>query len=105
MRRLLPALVLAAALLGAPAAMAGPTCQDRNGDTIRCGTAGAMPVGWTLSPQERLSRSASEAPSPAALFGLICALGGVFALIALMPDFQSGQGGWGPLEGDEEALD
>jgi hypothetical protein len=105
MRRLIPALALAAALLSAPAAMAGPTCQDRNGDTIRCGTEGAMPVGWTLPARER-APAASEAPSPAALFGLICALGGVFALIALMPDFQGEQGGWDRLEGDdEEAVD
>jgi len=104
-RRVVPILVLAANLLVASAALAGPTCQDRNGDTIRCGTTGAMPVGWTLSRQERLSRPAPEPMAPAALLGLLLAVGGFFALIALMPDFQSEQGGWDQSEGDDEAVD
>ena len=34
------AATLLATLLAAPAAIAAPTCQDRNGDTIRCGNSG-----------------------------------------------------------------
>jgi len=34
-------------------------------------------------------------PSPETLFGLICVVGGLFALIGLMPDFD----GWGEQDG------
>ena len=54
MRRSLLALIAVAILFSAPAAMAAPTCQDVNGGTIRCGTPGAMPVGWTLPFEQRL---------------------------------------------------
>src|SRR5262249_31538461 len=50
---------LAAAMFSAPQALAAPTCQTARGETIRCGTEGAMPVGWTLSAGERLARPAS----------------------------------------------
>ena len=106
MRGRVPVFVLVAALLGPAAALAGPTCQDRSGDTVRCGTQGAMPVGWVLPWREREDRPRPEPVSPGALIGLVCALGGVFALIALMPDFQGRGGGWDRLEeDDEEALD
>lgn len=102
MRRIVPTLALAATLLAAPAALAGPTCQDRNGDTIRCGTDGAMPVGWVLPADQR---SAPEPAQPGVMLGLLMALGGFFALIALMPDFQGESGGWDRAEGDDEAVD
>ena len=106
MRRLIPAITLAASLLAGAPALAGPTCQDRAGDTVRCGTESAMPVGWVLPATERLAQPASDGPAPGALAGLVLALGGVFALIALMPDFQGRSGGWDRMEGDdEEAVD
>ncbi len=100
MRSILLALIAAATLFAAPAAIAAPTCQDRNGDTIRCGTEGAMPVGWTLPPEQRSRVLAARPPEPPAdLFGLGLFLIGFFALLALMPDFD---GKWDRQELDEE---
>jgi hypothetical protein len=99
MRSILLALTAAATLLAAPAATAAPTCQDRNGDTIRCGTTGAMPVGWTLPEPQRLRVLAARPPEPPAdLFGLACFLIGFFAFLALLPDFD---GKWDRQELDE----
>jgi hypothetical protein len=96
MRNHLPAILTAAMLLAAPASIAAPTCQDRNGDTVRCGTERAMPVGWTApAPQ--------QAPSaPVDMFALGVFLFGFFALIALMPNFD---GRWDPQERDDEEAD
>ena len=105
MRPSILAIAATAFLLTAPAALAAPTCQDANGDTIRCETPGAMPVGWTLPAQERLARQASEPATPLAdeLLGLVCFLGGFFALIALMPEFDGwNPGDWDRQEGDDE---
>jgi hypothetical protein len=100
MRSPLLAIIIAAALLTAPAALAAPTCQDRSGDTIRCGTEGAMPVGWTLPmPLRQQVLAARPAVAPASLFGLGCFLIGFFALLALLPDFD---GKWDRQEQDEE---
>ena len=100
MRSTLPALIAIATLFAAPAAMAAPTCQDANGDTIRCGTTGAMPVGWTLPAAQRSQvLAARPAEPPADLFGLGLFLIGFFALLALMPDFD---GQWDRQELDEE---
>src|SRR5262245_50232574 len=66
----------------APAVIAAPTCQDRDGLTIRCGTQGAMPVGWSLPFHER--KVVSPHPTPEQLFNLIAILGLLFALIALL---------------------
>jgi len=100
MRSRLLAIITAAALLTAPAAMAAPTCQDRSGDTIRCGTEGSMPVGWTLPAPQRLQvLAARPATPPANLFGLGLFLIGFFALLALLPDFD---GKWDRQEQDEE---
>ena len=105
MRRLTLAFAVAATLLTSSAALAAPTCQDKNGDTIRCGTQGAMPVGWTLSPQQRLERQISKPkyPSTNELLELIGVMGVFFALLALMPEFD-GQNArdWGEQEGDRE---
>jgi hypothetical protein len=105
MRRLIPILAVATLLLSTASAQAAPTCQDSDGATIRCGVAGALPVGQTLSPQQRLERQAPipATPSLSLLFSLACVLGGFFALIALMPDFDGRNGAdWGQQEGDEE---
>jgi hypothetical protein len=105
MRPLILASAIAAALLGVPAASAAPTCQDSNGETIKCGIQGAMPVGWTLSPQQRLERQISRPayPSVEKLLETICVVGMFFALMALMPDFDGSRtGDWGEEEDRDE---
>ena len=101
----------AAAMLTAPAALAAPTCQDQNGVTIKCGTPGAMPVGWSPSPQQILERQASRPkyPSTNELLELICVMGVFFTLMALVPEFEGGPefesrraGGWDEHEGDRD---
>jgi len=92
-----------AVLAIAPAARASPTCQDAHGDSIRCGISGAMPVGWVLPAEMRLKLPAPSQIPPQVLFGLICAIGGFFALIALMPDFDGWRSGdWDRQQDDEE---
>ena len=94
-----------ATLLAAPAALAAPTCQDRDGETIRCGTQGAMPVGWTLSPQQRSERQTAKPkyPSTTELLELIGVMGVFFALLALMPEFDGQHtSDWGEQEGDHD---
>ena len=88
MRSLIFAAVTTAVLLSAPASFAAPTCQDKLGGTIRCGTPGAMPVGWTLPADQRLPQVPE--PSIDQLLKLACVLGVFFALMALLPDFE----GW-----------
>ena len=105
MRPSLPALAAAALLFSAPPAFAAPTCQDQTGAVIRCGVPGAMPVGWTLPPEQRWERdfNAPSGPTPAEQWSLVAVLGGLFALIALMPKFDGwGPGDWDRQEGDEE---
>jgi hypothetical protein len=101
MRPSLLAPIAAAVLLAAGSAQAGPSCIDRNGDMIRCGTPGAMPVGWDLPRAERMAhddRVASQLDGRG-LFGLICFVGGLFALFALLPDFEEA---WDGQENDED---
>jgi hypothetical protein len=92
-------LLILALLIAAPAAQAAPTCQDRNGDTIKCGAPGAMPVGWTPSPQQLWDRQLSRPPGPRRgdLLSAFCMVGLILALIALLPEFH----GWRE-EQDEE---
>jgi hypothetical protein len=106
MRRLVPALVVL--LLALTAAPAAPTCLDINGDTMRCGTKGAMAVGWTPSPQQLLNRHSSKVVGPGTLevLEVFGAIGLFLALIALMPEFDGTRAGdWDKQEGDEEASD
>lgn len=105
MRRSILAAVAIAALLGASAAWAAPTCKDVHGETIRCATPGAMPVGWSPTPQDRARWLAQAAPGPGPLTLLNVALfvGGLLGLIALLPDFDSTRpNAWGAQEGDED---
>lgn len=93
------ALLAAVLLLTAPAALAAPTCQDRDGLTIRCGTQGAMPVGWSLPFEER--KFESHSPTTGQMLHLIATLGLLFALIALLPDFDgTSSRDWDQQEGD-----
>ena len=84
--------VLALALLATPALVtpiwAAPTCQDRNGDTIRCGAPSAMPVNWRLPPEEAQARKLAYPRPPAAEIWKVAGLLALFfALIALLPRF------------------
>ena len=88
MRRLMFAAVATALLVSSPAAFAAPTCQDQYGATIRCGTPGAMPVGWTLPADQRVAPDVD--PNLDQLLKVACVLGVFFALMALLPDFE----GW-----------
>jgi hypothetical protein len=98
-RASLPAILATVLLFAAHAAHAAPTCQDRDGLTIRCGTPGAMPVGWSLPFEERKFRP--PIPSASQMLTLIATLGLLFALIALLPQFDGSRGGdWDKQEGD-----
>ena len=97
MRTLTLALVTVFTLLSASMVHAAPTCRDQNAATIRCGTPGAMPVGWTPPPQMVLNQEANGYIAPGRLFGMVCLIGGFLGLIALMPDFE----GW-EQDDDEE---
>ena len=98
MRALILPLVFAASLLTAHAAGAAPTCQTRHGEIARCGTAGAMPVGWSLPDDQRAGASSADGMAPVQWLSLATVIGGLFALIALMPDFD----GWGGESDDSE---
>src|SRR5437868_7068616 len=105
MRSWITALAIAVALLTAPETLAAPTCEDQNGITIKCGTPGAMPVGWSLSPEQRLERQAlrPKHPSTTLLLELFCIMGVFFALMALMPEFDGQLArDWDRQEGDDE---
>lgn len=91
---------LALALTLSGAAMAGPTCQDRQGTTVRCGGPTAMPVGWRLPDSERAALPADEAP-PERIVGAFTLVVCLFALIALMPPFDGRRDAdWGAEEED-----
>ncbi|THD63139.1 hypothetical protein [Phenylobacterium sp.] len=100
-RLTLRGLVFALAIMAAPAALAAPSCLDRQGDTVRCGTRGAMPVGWTPGPdQARAHLAATDSGLDARqIVSLVCVIGGIFALFALLPDFD---GAWDRQEDDCE---
>jgi hypothetical protein len=96
MRRSILIATIAVTLLSA-GALAAPTCQNEIGETVRCGTPGAMPVGWTLPVELRAGSQTARAVEPHQLLEVLFALAGFFALLSLMPDFE---GDW-----DEEGRD
>ncbi|WP_293899057.1 hypothetical protein [Phenylobacterium sp.] len=102
MRLLLLAFVIL--LSSAAAAWAAPTCNDMEGRTVRCGTPGAMPVGWIPPPEvlEIRRAAAPPGPNPTEIFGIACFIGGLLALFALLPDFEDGKGGGWDREDDDE---
>ena len=102
MRVRISAFAAAAVLLVAPAAVAAPTCLDTNAQTIRCGVAGAMPVGWVPPPgQDLRAPPGPPAPGSAMLAAVACLVASLFALIALMPDFDGSRpGDWDAQEED-----
>lgn len=92
-------IAVAAMLFGLPAT-AAPTCQTANGETIRCGIAGAMPVGWRLPAEQYRDQ---DAPQVFKWLQAICAVGVLFAIMAAMPDFDGTRPGeWGSEEGDRD---
>jgi hypothetical protein len=99
MRRLILGLAATMALLASSPAQAARPCQDRSGDPIRCGTPGAMPVGWTLQGQKLIDLHVPERAEPGlgVLFGAGCLIGGLFALILRMPPFED----WDEQEKDD----
>ncbi len=89
-------LAVCAAVLLISSAAAAPTCQDRDGWTIRCGTPGAMPVGWTPSPQRLLERPRQHDTKLGDVLKVFLGLGLFFAFIALLPEFDgSSDRDWG----------
>jgi hypothetical protein len=102
MRKLLLTVSVSALLLVAPAARAAPTCQTRNGDTIRCATPGAMPVGWT-APDAFWPRRNPAPQTDNAMWKAIGVVGLFLALIALMPEFDGTRvGDWDRQQDDRE---
>ena len=102
--RWLPLLAAAAILVSAAPSRAAPMCENAAGVPVQCGHPGAMPLGWTVSPQQReiYLKTLPPDPSPTILFSLACLIGAFFALIALMPDFDGRtDSDWGRQEGDE----
>lgn len=101
----LAVLAFVGTLLAAFPALAAPTCNDLAGHTVRCGAPGAMPVGWKPSPEILAAQEAEPQPaglSQTQLFGIVCFIGGLLALFALLPDFEDGKGGgWDRQEDDE----
>jgi hypothetical protein len=75
-------------------ALGAPTCQDKRGITTRCGTPGAMPVGWEPSPEQLRERELSRPPGPdrGQLLIAVSIIALLFSLIALMPKFDGSQG-------------
>jgi hypothetical protein len=97
------AALMAALLLAAPVVSAAPTCDTRSGQTVKCGTPSAMPVGWAPSRADMIGRPAEPGLSPAETVALIYILGAFFALLALMPEFDGWQDGdWDEQEGDRK---
>ena len=107
MRSLILQLVAVMTLWAVTPALAAPTCQTRFGETARCETTGAMPVGWTL-PANRRPAAARDADSlkPAQWCALFALVGGLFAMIALMPPFDGRlSSDWGEQQPDSDDPD
>jgi hypothetical protein len=96
-RRAAAGLALCGALLWPALASAAPTCLDAAGETVRCEAPDALPVDMSPAAAAAEREAAIPLPSAQTLFGLVCVLGGLFALIGLMPDFD----GWGPGEHED----
>ena len=100
MRAAIVALIVSVSVFAAPQAFAAPTCQNKTGDTVRCATPGAMPVGWSVPPevfaQRHIAESGGEELHNAlnALYLVALLLG----VIALMPDFD----GWRDGDWDDD---
>ncbi len=103
MRRSVAVLCVLAALLASQTVTAAPTCLNRAGDGVRCGVPGAMPVGWSPPPEQVAARLAAMPPGPdlGHMMVMIYVVGAIFAIIALMPEFD----GRNPEDWDEQEGD
>jgi hypothetical protein len=91
-------------LLGASAASAAPTCQNRDGDTVHCGIPGAMPLGWKLPPEEFTERQTAKSPPPSRdlVVGAFAGIVLLLALIGVLPEFDGTKAAdWDPQEEDD----
>lgn len=103
MRRFLLAIAILLSASAGPA-LAAPTCQDVNGSVARCGTPGAMPLGWKLPDEEYDRRQAAlgNDTDPHALLHAIILVASLLAIIALLPDFDGRSDvDWDEQEGDD----
>lgn len=99
MRGMILSGLIAAVLLAGPV-HAAPTCQTRDGATIRCGTEGAMPVDW-IAPER--PHADPLGGNGAALLKVALGLGLFLAFIALLPPFDGSKArDWDPQDGDED---
>jgi hypothetical protein len=79
---------LLTAALAPPTAAAAPTCWSRTGETVRCESPAALPVGAPLPPEAEQARQDDlPLPDPDVLFAVICVLGSLFGLIFAAPPF------------------
>jgi hypothetical protein len=102
MRRFMVAIAILLCASVSPA-LAAPTCQNANGSVARCGSPGAMPVGWKLPDDEYKLRQAAlgNRTEPWALLDAIVLVASLLAIIALLPDFDgSSDVDWDEQEGD-----
>jgi hypothetical protein len=88
---------IALVLLLATPALAAPTCEGREGQTVRCGAPDAMPLGWTAPQADRKLPGADKRDVQEAVAIIVL----LFALIALLPEFDGSRAeDWEP--GDRE---
>jgi hypothetical protein len=78
-------LALVSVLSSAPAALAAP----------------AKPAAGIAAPEQTVPQPSG--PSETQLFGIVCFIGGLLALFALLPDFEDGQGGGWDRQEDDQA--
>lgn len=84
-------------LLFATPSLAAPTCEGRQGQAMRCGAPGAMPLGWTAPAADRHVPAANGADLLEAVGFLVL----LFALIALLPEFDGSRAeDWEPRDKD-----
>jgi hypothetical protein len=91
-------LVLLVLVWAVPVA-AAPTCEGRQGQAMRCGTPGAMPLGWRAPVADRQLPGADRRDVFVALAGIVL----LFALIALLPEFDGSRAeDWEPEDGKSD---
>jgi hypothetical protein len=98
------AALIALILMVATPATAAPICFTRAGDPVHCGMTDAMPIGWKQPPQDAARRELSQPhPSDRAVFETMAVLVLLFALIALLPEFDGARDkDWEPEKRDRD---